>query len=198
MDSQLSQVRPILHESLRQRDVSTADHGTRVGIFALAVGRIAGVAGDQLVILDVAAQLHDIGKMEIPDAILRKPGRLDAAELAIMRTHSELGERIIRADPNLQWRDAIATTVRHHHEQFDGSGYPDGLSGAAIPLLSRVLSVVDSYDAMTSARPYHLRRSHQEVLDILSSERGSKHDPEIADLVLSLNEEWFMQLITAT
>ncbi|EQD64276.1 response regulator receiver modulated metal dependent phosphohydrolase, partial [mine drainage metagenome] len=97
--------------------------------------------------------MHDIGKMAIPDAILRKAEPLNATEWTVMQTHSVCGEEIILAHSALPFRKKIAAVVRHHHERWDGSGYPDGLRTEAIPLLSRILSVVDSYDAMTSPRP---------------------------------------------
>lgn len=88
----------------------------------------------------------------------------------------------------------MATIIRHHHEHYDGGGYPDRLCGEAIPLLSRLVAVADSYDAMTETRRYHRARSHQEVMEILADERGNKHDPRMVDLMLSLPEAWFAQL----
>ncbi|WP_201028711.1 MULTISPECIES: HD-GYP domain-containing protein [unclassified Rhodanobacter] len=193
METWLSRIEPVLHETLGHRDAHTAVHCARVGMLALALARVFGLSGSDLLILGTAARLHDIGKIGIPDAILRKPGPLDAAEWAIMQSHSERGERIVRADPGLPWRDDIALVIRHHHEHYDGSGYPDGLRGQAIPLLSRLLSVADSYDAMTEPRAYRLERSHREAMTTLRDESGGKHDPQMVDLILSRDETWFMQ-----
>lgn len=171
-----------------------AAHCDRVGVLALALARVYGLQGDQLMILDMAARLHDIGKIEIPAAILHKPGPLDAVEWAIMQSHSERGERMVRADRPFPLQAEVALVIRHHHEHYDGGGYPDALRGRAIPLLSRLLSVADSYDAMTEPRAYHPARTHDEVMAILTRERGGKHDPQMVDLVLSHSEEWFMRL----
>lgn len=144
----------------------------------LAVGAAAGVVGASLQALRIASQLHDIGKIGIRDDVLLKPGKLTAEEWEEMKTHSALGERIIR-ETFLSNRDEVASIVRHHHEAFDGSGYPDGLAREQIPLPCRVLLVVDAYDAMTTGRPYHKARSHQEAIEILRGEVGSKIDPVV-------------------
>lgn len=194
MDVGYSHIEPGLYEALAQRDAYTALHCDRVGVLTAALGHTLGLAADELNILGMAARLHDVGKIGIPDSILLKPGPLDAAEWVIMRSHSELGERIVRADVGLPCRIELASIIRHHHEHYDGSGYPDGLCGQAIPLLSRLLAVADSYDAMTEPRSYHRARPHREVMEILLDERDNKHDPQMVDLMLSLPETWFARL----
>jgi len=189
-----SRIEPVLHEALAHRDTYTATHCHRVGMLASALAQVLGLAADALEMIGVAARLHDVGKIGIPDSVLLKPGPLDAAEWVIMRGHSERGERIVLADSGLPWRNKLASIIRHHHEHYDGGGYPDGLCGQAIPLLSRLLAVVDSYDAMTEPRPYQPARSHREVMGALADERGNKHDPQMVDLMLSLPEAWFARL----
>src|SRR5205085_10999558 len=121
-------------------------------------------------------ELHDIGKIAIPDAILDKPGPLDADELAFMRRHPAIGDRILSAAPALR---PVARVVRSSHEHFDGSGYPDGLGGDKIPLGSRILAVCDAYAAMTSERPWRAPMSDQDAVARLEREAGTRFDPEV-------------------
>ena len=126
-----------------------------------------------------AAQLHDIGKLAIPDAILDKPAPLSPQELDFVRRHTIIGERILNAAPALSQVGAI---VRATHEAFDGSGYPDGLAGVEIPLAARIIAVCDTYSAITSDRPYQAGRSHDEALTELRAVAGSQLDPELVEL----------------
>ena len=167
---------PSLITALCERDAYTRDHCDRVCSLALEVGRAAGLSATSLKALRIASQLHDIGKIGVRDDVLLKPGKLTPDEWEEMKAHSTLGERIIN-ETFLSNRDEVALIVRHHHESFDGSGYPDELVGERIPESCRVLLIVDAYDAMTTGRPYHKARSHHETLDILSNEVGTKLDP---------------------
>lgn len=185
--------RSVLGEVLRQRDDYTATHCCRVGMLAFALAQLYALEEALLAPLRLAACLHDIGKIGIPDAILQKPGRLDPDEWAIMQTHSERGERIIRADAEFPGQEEVAVAIRHHHEHFDGGGYPDGLGGEDIPVTSRLLALADSYDAMTKSRVYHRARSHEDVVAILVTERGTKFEPQIVDLLLAQDRAWFRQ-----
>lgn len=180
-----------------RHDAHTAKHCSRVGALAVAMATLLGFSGEPLLVVGLAALMHDVGKIGVPNAILHKPGALDAREWAIMRGHSVCGESIIRADRTLAQRHEIALIVRHHHEHFDGSGYPDAIGGQDIPLAARLLSVADSYDAMTESRAYHRARSHQEALAVLESERGSKHDPVMVDLLRSCDADWLVGLQAA-
>jgi HD-GYP domain-containing protein (c-di-GMP phosphodiesterase class II) len=164
--------------ALDARDSYTRSHCDRVMRLAAELGAACKISDAELEQLSVCARFHDIGKIGVPDAVLLKPGRLDAGEWAVMKTHAEIGERIFRAMA-LADSDAAADAIRHHHESFDGSGYPDGLAGEAIPLTSRVMLIVDAYDAMATARPYHRARTHDEVMGILESESAKKLDPSI-------------------
>ncbi len=174
-------VSPHLNRALLALDQTLFDHSSRVLHLAIRLGKTLGLNDHDLAILSISAQLHDVGKIAIPGEILNCPGRLADAEMAIMKTHSEHGERFIRCERDIPFCDEVAGIVRHHHERWDGSGYPDGLSGQEIPLLSRIIAVADSWDAMSSWRAYHPGRKPDEVLRILISERGSKHDPVAID-----------------
>jgi two-component system cell cycle response regulator len=125
-----------------------------------------------------AAELHDIGKLAIPDAIVHKPGPLDAHEWAFMKQHAIIGQRILNAAPALA---PVAAIVRSAHERWDGSGYPDGLSGEAIPLGARIIAVCDAYDAMTSERCYQNARSHRDALAELRHHAGTQFDPAVVE-----------------
>ena len=183
-----------LLRALERLDVHTSSHCARVDSLALAFGHELGLRSEELMILGTAARFHDVGKVAIPAAILHKDGPLNEAEWQIMKTHSVHGERMVRLDRDLPGTDHVALAVRHHHEHYDGSGYPDQLRGHTIPLSSRVLSVVDAYDAIRNRRSYHACRSHVATVAILADERGSKHDPQILDAFLSHGKEWFDRL----
>lgn len=164
--------------ALRHRDAYTDGHCNRVGLICQSLGRRCGMGRAEQPQLALAARFHDIGKIGIPDRILLRDGPLDADERRLMQTHSERGEQIFLASRH-RHAGGIARLIRHHHEAFDGSGYPDGLRAARIPLGARILRIADSYDAMTSRRPYGRVRSHAEAMQVLRLERGSKIDPEL-------------------
>lgn len=174
-----------LRVALAERDRHTGEHSARVVTAAMGLGRHCGLGAGELASLWLAAAFHDIGKIGIPDQVLLKPGSLDGEEWACMKTHAAVGERILRALP-LPGVEAAAEAVRHHHEHFDGAGYPDGLAGEDIPILSRIISVVDSYDAMATTRSYHRGRDHDQVMATLQRETGVKHDP----YVVARFEQW--------
>jgi two-component system, cell cycle response regulator len=123
-----------------------------------------------------AAELHDIGKVAVPDAVLHKPGPLDDAEWDLMRQHSVIGERILGAAPAMR---PVARLVRASHERFDGGGYPDGLAGAAIPLGARIIAVCDGYDAMISDRPYRAPMTSERAIEELRRCAGTQFDPDV-------------------
>jgi HD-GYP domain-containing protein (c-di-GMP phosphodiesterase class II) len=164
--------------ALDVRDAYTRSHCDRVVRLAAELGLACNLSEADLDRLRIAARFHDIGKVGIPDAVLRKPGRLDPDEWALMKNHSEYGERIFRAAA-IRELEPITKIIRHHHEAYDGSGYPDGLRSEGIPLASRIMLVVDAYDAMSSTRPNSAPRSHAEIMQALASEAGSRLDPDI-------------------
>ncbi len=164
--------------ALKERDLHTQIHSESVENISHEIGNACGLSQEDIMCLRVAACFHDIGKIGIPDDILLKPGQLTSSEWEIMKSHSEKSENIVR-QLQLKHCHVIAQAVRHHHEYYNGNGYPDGLSGNDIPYLSRIIAVVDSYDAMTRPRPYHQVRTHKKAIDIIFEEEGSKFEPYI-------------------
>jgi diguanylate cyclase (GGDEF)-like protein len=166
----------VLLRALAERDPALISHVGDVALMAQAVARELGVAEDQLPAIRQAAELHDVGKVAIPDDILGKPGPLDEEEWTFIRRHTAIGERIVAAAPALTF---VAKLVRHSHERWDGEGYPDGLAGDEIPLGSRIVSVCDAFDAMVGERPYRASRNFDGALRELARCAGSQFDPTV-------------------
>lgn len=164
--------------ALGYRDLLTRLHCDRVQALAETIGIGCGLSNKELNTLRIAAYFHDIGKIGIPDRILLKPARLDEAEWDVMKQHSEIGARIIAATEIEGSREA-SLVIRHHHERHNGTGYPDGLSGDEIPILSRIIAIADSYDAMTVTRSHGSARTHEEIMAIMHEGSGEAHDPEL-------------------
>jgi two-component system, cell cycle response regulator len=173
----------VLLLALAERSQELGEHTHDVAELADAVARALGLADDEVRLVRRAAELHDVGKVGIPDEILDKRGPLDAAEWQFMRQHTVIGERILRAAPALA---PIAGLVRSTHERYDGGGYPDGVAGEEIPLGSRIVFVCDSFNAMTSARPYQAPRTQQDALAELRRCAGTQFDPQVVDAVCAL------------
>jgi putative two-component system response regulator len=170
-----------LARAVEQRDKAFGGHCERLATTSLMLGTALGLPRPQLLALHRGGFLHDIGKVAIPDAILFKPGSLDEAEWAVMRTHTIKGEEICRHTRTLA---AVLPIIRSHHERWDGSGYPDGLRGEQIPLLARILQVADVFDALTSIRPYKRAFSPAEALAVLDAEtRRGWRDPRLVALL---------------
>lgn len=170
-----------LSAALDYRDQYTGAHSNHVVELARLVGGRLGFEGRDMVDLEVAARLHDLGKLGIPDEILHKPGPLDPSEAELMRMHPIWGEQLLRRVPELE---RIAAIVRAEHEHWDGGGYPDGLSGEQIPAASRVILACDAYHAMTSDRPYREALSHDEAIGELRANAGSQFDPEVVEVLV--------------
>jgi putative two-component system response regulator len=156
-----------LARAVEQRDEHTGQHCERLALWSVAIGRTLGLPAADLRCLHRGGFLHDIGKIAVPDAILFKPGRLTEEEWVVMRQHTVAGENICRPMKSLA---GVLPIIRHHHERWDGSGYPDGLAGEEIPLLARILQLADIYDALTSARPYKRAFTHDEAIATLQEE----------------------------
>jgi len=166
------------------RDYETGAHIARVGHYAHLIAKgLQLSAQDQALLLDAAA-MHDIGKVGIPDHILLKPGRLDEAEMAIMREHARLGYDMLKASSS-RLLQAGATIALGHHEKFDGSGYPQGLRGQDIPLFGRIVAVADVFDALTSERPYKKPWPLDDAATYLREQRGLHFDPQCVDVFLA-------------
>jgi HD-GYP domain-containing protein (c-di-GMP phosphodiesterase class II) len=165
-----------LSSAMDSRDHETADHTNRVTRYAVRLGQEMNLSQEQLLDLERGALLHDIGKIGVPDAILLKPGRLDANEMRLMRAHVEHGDAMLR---EISFLGAARFVVRHHHERFDGRGYPASLAGNEIPLLARIFCLCDTYDAITSVRPYKKARTDSDARSVISEESGLQFDPEV-------------------
>lgn len=183
----LYQYTKALSAALGFRDQLTQLHSERVLGLSEVIGVGCGLSTKEMGILKIAASFHDIGKIGIPDHILLKPSKFDEAEWEIMKQHTEIGAKIMSAT-ELEGSSQAAHVIRHHHEFFNGFGYPDGLSGDAIPLNCRIISIADGYDAMAMTRAYHQKRKHSEVMSILCSESGMKYDPQIIRLFCEIIE----------
>jgi len=176
-----------LSVALGYRDLLTRLHSDRVHGLSEEIGLGCGLSKKELGILKIAASFHDIGKIGIPDLILLKPSKLDEAEWEKIKQHSEIGEKIMAAT-ELEGAQQASLVIRHHHEHYNGLGYPDSLSGEEISICSRIISIADSYDAMAVARSYHHARTHHEIMAILHNETGMKHDPELMRIFCKIIE----------
>ena len=171
-----------LANALEAKDNYTADHAEQIAAMADAVGRELGMAEVDLEGLRYGAIFHDIGKIAVPDAILHKRGPLSPEERLVIERHPQLGEEIISPVPFLG--GTVAKIVRHDHERWDGTGYPDKLAGDAIPLGARIVFVVDAYHAMVSDRPYRAGMPHEKALEELRKHSGSQFDPAVVEAFL--------------
>lgn len=174
------------------KDQITHGHIRRVQGYAVGLAKRVGVTDERLIkAIEAAALLHDMGKLAVPEYILNKPGRLTGAEFEKMKLHASVGADILSA---IDFPYPVVPIVRHHHENWDGSGYPDGLKGTDIPIGARILSVVDCFDALTSDRPYRPKLADQEALRILIDRRGSMYDPLIVDTFARVHGEIYPEL----
>jgi two-component system, cell cycle response regulator len=180
--SAVHQLRDVLLQAFQERHPDLQEHQRGVGALVLEVGRRLGMDGEELDVLARAAELHDVGKIAIPDAILTKPGPLNAEEWGFMSRHTILGERILAAAAALR---PVAGLVRSSHERFDGKGYPDGLSGERIPLGARIIFVCDAFDAMISERTYSSSIPTAEAIAELRACAGTQFDPDVVEAFIA-------------
>lgn len=167
-----------LSVALGQRDSYTHLHSERVAFISEELGKKIELSEPELEILVISATFHDVGKIGVPDKILMKPLALEEPEIEVMQHHSSAGSEIIRAT-GIDGAEEVARAIRHHHECYDGTGYPDGLAGEQIPLASRIIGIADSYDAMAAESPYRKPKKHGRIMEILDEETGRKHDPNL-------------------
>jgi len=180
--------------AIEARDSYTQQHSQRVTQIAIKLAEEMDCSLDEIDTIKFAGVLHDIGKISISDSILLKKGRLTEDEIKVVQTHPVIGERILQP---LGLLPAEKSVVRHHHERWDGKGYPDGLGGSDIPVLARIIAVADSYDAMTSNRPYRLARENKEAIDELMRCSGTQFDKDIVDAFRKIcSSKSFAELFT--
>jgi putative nucleotidyltransferase with HDIG domain len=177
-----------LTAALETRDAETHGHSERVVTFSLRLGREYGLTKDQLVALEFGSLLHDIGKIGVPDSILRKPAQLSDSEWVSMREHPLHGQQILR---EIEFLEGAARVVAQHHEKWDGSGYPLGICGDEIDLNARIFAVADAFDAITSDRVYRAGKSYEEALAELELWAGRQFDPRVVEAFRRVpNEDW--------
>lgn len=177
--SLLTSIKATMHE----KSFETKEHGERMAQMARTLGRSLGMTDSQLQDLELLANVHDIGKIIIDDRILNKPGKLSDEEWLEMKKHPEIGYRIAQASPDIKH---IADSILFHHERWDGNGYPQGLTGESIPVFSRILAIVDAYDAMTNDRAYRKAMTHADAIREIRRNAGTQFDPAIAENFIRL------------
>lgn len=183
----------VLAEAVEKRDPYTGGHVRRVVLYSLLLGREMGLSREELERLRITAALHDVGKIAVPDSVLRKPAPLDAHEAELMRRHTIDGADIVGRVPDL--RDVLPG-VRSHHERIDGKGYPDGLVDSDIPRDARIIAVADTYDAMTTSRPYRDALSHEVAVAEIVGGAGSQFGPEVVNAFERLVTEGALSVTT--
>jgi HD-GYP domain-containing protein (c-di-GMP phosphodiesterase class II) len=174
-----------MNQLLDLKDLGTGVHSTRLAEWAMRVAQELGIEDSGLHDIEVAALLHDIGKVGIPDAILNKPGRLDEAEYALMKNHPEYGWAILRTIPGME---TASLYVLHHHESVDGTGYPGGLANNDIPVGARIVTVIDAFDAMVSSRPYRAGLPFAEAIRRLLQSSGTQFDSQVVEAFIPIAE----------
>ncbi len=173
----------VLANAIEGRDVYTRGHVERVTTYALWVANALNWPSQQMRMLEFGGRLHDIGKIFIPATVLNKPGRLTAEEWEMMKNHTITGAKMLQGIHHLH---GTLPYVLYHHEKWDGSGYPKGLKEKEIPVQGRLLAIADVYDALTTARPYHKPRTHEEVIKILIKDTGSHFDPQLTPIFVDV------------
>jgi putative nucleotidyltransferase with HDIG domain len=169
--------------SIQARDHYTEEHSMRVRDLSVKIAEVMNCYPDEIELLRIAATLHDVGKIAIPDDILLKPGKLTEEQFDVIKKHPVIGENILKPLPILETERLI---IRHHHERWDGRGYPDGLQGSDVPFLSRILTVVDAFDAMTNNRPYRKAMEIEEAVSELKKNINRQFDEEIVNCVIKI------------
>jgi putative nucleotidyltransferase with HDIG domain len=172
-----------LVEVLAERDPHMVNHSRKVAHYATQVATEMGLSQRVVKRIEIAAMLHDIGMLTLPDSVLLCQGRLDEGQMSIIRKHPLLGVRVMEC---MEFLEQEIPAVRYHHERYDGKGYPEGISGSSIPLTARILAIADTFDAMTSPRSYRDARPVDECLKEIARERGGQFDPDVVEAFLAV------------
>ncbi|MFI5401499.1 MAG: HD-GYP domain-containing protein [Planctomycetota bacterium] len=172
--------------AIESRDCETKHHCRRVQVYAVMLAQRLGVSPEELVDISYGALLHDVGKIGVPDAILLKPGKLTDSEWEVMRRHTVIGHQMIS---RIKFLRGAADIVLHHHERWDGGGYPQGVSGEEVPLGARIFSIIDTFDAMTSKRPYKEALSNATARAEILRCAGTQFDPKLVQEFLRITDE---------
>jgi HD-GYP domain-containing protein (c-di-GMP phosphodiesterase class II) len=180
-----------LSNAVEARDAYTGKHAERVTAYGIALARAAGLNTDSVPEIEFGFLLHDVGKVGVPDAILFKPGALSEDEFALIAQHPVIGSEILRG---IEFLGDGKLVVRHHHERWDGDGYPDGLSGDEIPLAARVFAVADALDALTTDRPYRRGTRFSRARQEIRNHAGTQFDPEVVAAFETIPDETFAEL----
>jgi HD-GYP domain-containing protein (c-di-GMP phosphodiesterase class II) len=180
-------------QAIERRDSQTSGRTRRVTDIAKAIGKEMGLAEEELLILELSTLLHDLGMLALPEGLVEKPGPLAPSEYRSVRAHTEKGRKMIEGIPFLE--RAIPQVV-HHHEKFDGTGYPAGLSGTSIPVASRIIAVVDAFEAMTRERPYRERLTVAGAIEEISQGSGVQFDPRVVAALTKLIKSGAVQKLS--
>ena len=175
-----------ISSALDARDPYTGDHSRRVSDTATVLAKMLGLADDEIQEIHIAAHLHDIGKIGIPDSILLKPGRLDDEEWVLMKQHPQIGADILSKSPSFS---RISAIILHHHERYDGKGYPDGLKGEDIPIAAQVVSIVDVYDALVSPRVYKKAFPHEQAMQMIMNGECGVFNPLLLECLEEIQDQ---------
>lgn len=178
-------------DKIHSKDPITGQHCGKAAEYAVCLGQKLDLTAKEIEQLNEAALLHDIGKIKVPDAILLKPSALTAEEYEVIKCHSKWGADIIEdgVTEDIQWKDVVIEIIRHHHERYDGKGYPEGLPGEKIPFFAQIISIADAFDAMTSDRPYRSAMLVSEAKRILLEERGKQFHPLLVDQFIHITAD---------
>jgi HD-GYP domain-containing protein (c-di-GMP phosphodiesterase class II) len=199
LEEQLSSTRASLvcafNQLLDLKDLNTGYHSTRLAEWGMRVGQELGMDESSLRDVEVAALLHDIGKIGVPDAILRKPAKLDEGEYALMKKHPEYGWGVVRLFPDFE---RASYFILHHHESYEGKGYPGGLRKEEIPIGARIVAVIDAFDAMVSSRPYRQGLPFEEAIRRLILASNTQFDPVVVRCFISIAQTEMPAVFAAT
>ncbi|QQR90274.1 MAG: HD domain-containing protein [Myxococcales bacterium] len=180
-----------LVRALALRDIETESHSRRVAAWAAILGKAFGIDGEELLQIELGSLLHDVGKIGVPDSILRKPGKLDAEEWNEMRKHPAYGREMVSGIAALEGASKV---IYGHHERWDGKGYPHGLVGKDIPIGARIFAIVDTYDAMTSDRVYRAALSHDDAVEEIRSLAEVQYDPRLVECFLAIDPDMWQDI----